>query len=138
MIRWQRRLGFTYATRTREHNVTEDQIYYRKQSPSQTLETARKQMASQEMWGGPPSNFLSSHIPKVQAFIHRRPLTADESVELKRIEFTTKVEPDRGCIPYSPSWLIDPNDPSTEREGLWNEDGYAKIKVKVTFCNQVE
>jgi hypothetical protein len=118
--------------------VTEEQIYYRKQSPSQTAETAKKQIASQEMWGEPPSNFLSSHIPKVQAFIYPRPLTEYESISLKRIEFTTKVEPDRCCIPYSPSWSIDPNDPSTEREGLWNEDGYAKIKVKITFCNQVD
>ena len=118
--------------------MTEEQIYHRKQSPSQTAETARKQIDSQEIWGGPPSNFLSSHIPKVQAFIHRRLLTENESIELKRIEFTTKVEPDRCGIPYSPTWSIDPNDPSTEREGLWNEDGYTKIKVQVTFCNQVD
>lgn len=118
--------------------VTEEKIYYRKQSPSQTAETARKQIASQEMWGGPPQNFMPSHIPKVQAYIHRQPLTEDQSINLKRIEFTTKVEPDRGCIPFSPSWSIDPNDPTTEREGLWNEDGYAKIKVKITDCNQIE
>jgi hypothetical protein len=118
--------------------VTEEQIYYRKQSPSQTAETAKKQIASQEMWGGPPQNFMPSHIPKVQAFIYRQPLTEDQSINLKRIEFTTKVEPDRGCIPFSPSWSIDPKDPTTEREGLWNEDGYAKIKVTITDCNQIE
>ncbi len=35
-------------------------------------------------------------------------------------------------------WSINPNDPTTEREGLWNEDGYAKIKVKITYCNQFD
>ena len=100
MLRWQRRLGFTYATRSRNTTVTEDQIYYRKQSPSQTAETAKKQIASQEMWGGPPQNFMPSHIPKVQAYIYLKPLTEDQSIGLKRIEFTTKVKPDRGCIPF--------------------------------------
>ena len=28
MLRWQRRLGFTYATRSRNTTVTEEQIYY--------------------------------------------------------------------------------------------------------------
>jgi hypothetical protein len=118
--------------------VTEEQIYFRQQSPSQTVETARKQIASQEMWGGPPNYFIPSHIPKVQAYIHRRPLTEDESAKLRRIAFTTKVEPDRCGNPYSPSWSIDLNDPTTQREGLWNEDGYAKIKVTITDCTQIE
>jgi hypothetical protein len=66
--------------------VPEEQIYYRKQSPSQTAETARKQIASQEMWGGPPSNFLSSHIsagfkkiPEISFVIARRAIFDEAS-----------------------------------------------------------
>ncbi len=43
------------------------------------------------------------------------------------------------CLGYHPHfayWSIDPNDLTTKREGLWNEDGYAKIKVTITYRNQ--
>jgi hypothetical protein len=37
MIRWQRRLAFTYAVRKIEIDVTEEQIYYRKLHKQQKL-----------------------------------------------------------------------------------------------------
>ena len=49
MLRWQRRLGFTYATRSRNTTVTEDQIYYRKQSPSQTAEIIQQRIRFEEV-----------------------------------------------------------------------------------------
>jgi hypothetical protein len=47
------------------------------------------------------------------------------------VEFITDVEPDRGCHPDIPTW-------SGERVGVLNEDGYAKIKVQIKFCNQLD
>lgn len=119
--------------------MTEGQIYHRAESGSQTREDAMKQIASQEMWGGPARNNVPSHIPKVKAWINELSLTTDpktqKSIKEKGIEFTTMVKPDRCCRPHLPTWSNDPNQP--DREGVRTEDGYAKIKVRTGFCNQV-
>ena len=109
--------------------MTSEPIFHRNESESQTVEDARRQIESQEMWGGPPRNYLSSHIPKVKAYTNALPLINLETKE-KGIEFTTAVEPDRGTRPGLALW-------SGNREGVRNEDGYAKIKVQVKFCNQL-
>jgi hypothetical protein len=106
--------------------VTGNPIYHRRQSTSQTVEDARKQVDSQEMWGGPSKNFLSSNLPKVKAFWNE----LDRNAQCG-IEFTTEVKPDLNGHPVYVFW-------SGDREGVLNEDGYAKIKVKITFCNQLD
>jgi hypothetical protein len=93
---------------------------------TQQKEVAIKQIASQEMWGGPARNFLNSDRPKVKAFKNQL-----DRESLRGIEFTTKVEPDPTGHPVYEFW-------SGDRDGIRNEDGYAKIKVKITFCNQVD
>jgi hypothetical protein len=69
------------------------------------------------------------------AYINCLPLTNDCKTKQKGIEFTTAVEPDQGCHPYRPTW-------SGEREGVRNEEVngkmYAKIKVQIKFCNQLD
>jgi hypothetical protein len=106
--------------------VTEGQIYHRKQGTNlEDVETARKQIDSQELWGGPARNFLQSNIPKVKAYL--RQLPPDNT----GIEFETAVEPDRNTPPGVVYW-------SGDREGVRNEGGYAKIKVQILFCNQFE
>jgi hypothetical protein len=55
---------------------------------------------------------------------------ANEFHKQRGIEFTTAVPPD----PYHPAFVFW----SGEREGVRNEDGYAKISVSITFCNQLE
>ncbi len=99
-----------------------------------------KQITSQEMWGGPARNNVPSNIPKVKAWINELSLVTDPAtkklIKEKGIEFTTQVKPDRGCRPHLPTWSNDPGEP--ERDGVWNEDGYAKIKVRTGFCNQVD
>jgi hypothetical protein len=42
-----------------------------------------------------------------------------------------QVPPDSGTRPGLAYW-------SGEREGVRNEDGYAKIRVRITFCNQLD
>jgi hypothetical protein len=111
--------------------VTEEPIYHRTQSDSQTIEDAKKQIASQEIWGGPARNCYFSDIPKVKAYTKVLPLTEDRSTKKLGIEFTTAVEPDRGTRPGLAYW-------SGDRDGVRNEDEYAKIKVAITFCNQLE
>jgi hypothetical protein len=106
--------------------VTEKQIYHRTASKSQTADDAIKQIASQEMWGGPARNCFFSDIPKVKAFSKKFDRTTERG-----IEFTTEVEPDRGSRPGLVYW-------SGEREGVRNEDDWAKIEVQIKFCNQLE
>jgi hypothetical protein len=106
--------------------VTEEPIYHRKESDSQTVEDAKKQIAGQEIWGGPARNCFFSDIPKVKAFSKKFDRTTERG-----IEFTTAVEPDRGTRPGLVYW-------SGEREGVRNEDDWAKIKVQIKFCNQLE
>ncbi|WP_295614614.1 hypothetical protein [Chamaesiphon sp. GL140_3_metabinner_50] len=106
--------------------MTEEPIYHRKESDSQTVDDAKKQIASQEIWGGPARNCFFSDIPKVKAFSKKFDRTTERG-----IEFTTSVEPDRGTRPGLVYW-------SGEREGVRNEDDWAKIKVQIKFCNQLE
>jgi hypothetical protein len=59
------------------------------------------------------------------------PLTEDLSTKKLGIEFTTSVKPDLCTRPGLAYW-------SGDRDGVRNEDEYAKIKVAITFCNQLE
>ncbi len=112
--------------------MTEGQTYHRKQSDSQTVEAARAQIASQEMWGGPARNIFQSHIPKVKAFRDKLPQDQNGIRTKTGIEFSTEVEPDRNTKPGGVLYW------SGEREGVRNEDEWAKIKVKILFCNQFD
>jgi hypothetical protein len=110
--------------------VTQGQIYHREKSSSQTADVARQQLASQEMWGGPFKNYLGgTDIPKVKAYMHQLPLLNDRETKQSGIEFTTLVEVD-SYHPHFAYW-------SGDRDGVSNEDGYAKIDVRITYCNQV-
>lgn len=87
------------------------------------------QIASQEMWGGPKRNHVSSDKPVINAWVGKIPRERE-----KGIEFTTLVEPNSGGHPVWAEWSIREG----EREGVWVEDEYAKIKVSITFCNQLD
>ncbi len=103
--------------------MTEDRIYHRRETD---LETIKKQLASQEIWGGPFKNYMGGiDIPKVKAYLNELMLKEDRINERSRVEFTTEVEPD-SFHPVFAYW-------SGKREGVRNEDGYAKIKVRITF-----
>jgi hypothetical protein len=107
--------------------VTGEPIYHRRKSPtSQTEDDARKQIASQEMWGKECRNTASGLYPAVKAWHNKI-----NQVSQLGIEFTTKVDPDSNNHPHFAYW-------SGDRDGVINEDGYAKIKVTITFCNQVK
>ncbi len=111
--------------------MTEEPIYHRWKSDSQTAEDARKQIASQEMWGGPTRNYMPSDLPRVKAYTDELPVIRNLGIKRAGIEFTTEVTPDSSTRPGLAYW-------SGEREGVRNEDGYAKIKVRTTFCNQLD
>jgi hypothetical protein len=109
--------------------VTQGQIYHREKSSSQTADVARKQIASQEMWGGSFRNYMGgSDIPRVKAYLNQLPLLNDLQTQQSGIEFTTLVEVDS----YHPKFAYW----SGDRDGIRNEDGYAKIDVRITYCNQ--
>jgi hypothetical protein len=105
--------------------VTPEPIYHRRKSSSQTEEDARKQIASQEMWGTECRNTASGLFPAVKAWRNQ----IDRKSQ-RGIEFITTVDPDPNNHPHFAYW-------SGDREGVRNEDGYAKIKVTIVFCNQV-
>jgi hypothetical protein len=88
-----------------------EQIYHRKESDSQTAEVARRQIESQEIWGGPCRNFMYSDIPKVKAYPNRLPIKKDLVTQERGIEFKTKAEPDRGLPRGIILW-------SSNREGV--------------------
>lgn len=111
--------------------VSEEQIYRREESRSQTVETAKLQQKSQEIWGGPCTGTYQSDIPKVKAYVGELPMKFDQTAKIRGLEFLTEVPPDSGTRPGLAYW-------SGKREGVRNEDGYAKIKVSITFCNQLD
>jgi hypothetical protein len=115
--------------------VTERQIYHRIQTPSQTTETALLQIQSQEIWGKPTRGTMWSDIPKVKAYLHELPLSIDRETQKIGIEFRTTIEPDRNTSNNKPGSVVYW---SGDREGVRNEDDYAKIKVRITYCNQVD
>jgi hypothetical protein len=59
------------------------------------------------------------------------PLQADQTAKIRGLEFVTQVSPDSGTRPGLAYW-------SGKREGFRNEDGYAKIKVRITLFNQLD
>ena len=116
-----------------QSNVTEGQTYHRKQSRQpDDVAIARAQIASQELWGGPARNFFQSHIPKVKAYSDKLPQDQNGIRMTTGIEFNTEVEPDRNTKPGGAVYW------SGERDGIRNEDEYAKINVRITYCNQFD
>jgi hypothetical protein len=111
--------------------MTEEQIYRREESPSHTIEDAKRQKESQEIWGGPCRGPFQSDIPRVKVYVGELPLQANQKAKIRGLEFLTQVPPDSGTRPGLAYW-------SGEREGVRNEDGYAKIRVRITFCNQLD
>jgi hypothetical protein len=123
LLRYEGDYAFAFATQTRENNVPEESIYHRREPD---LEIIQKQLASQEIWGGPFQNYMGgSDIPKVKAYLNESMLKEDRKNERSRVEFTTDVATD-SFHPVFAYW-------SGNRKGVVNEDGYAKIKVRITF-----
>lgn len=96
--------------------MSEDQIYRREESRSQTVETARLQKQSQEIWGGPYTGTDQSDIPKVKAYVGELPMKVDKTTKIRGLEFLTEVPPDSGTRPGLAYW-------SGNREDVRNEDG---------------
>lgn len=96
--------------------------YHRKESTTQTVEIAKLQEESLEVWGKEPKG---SYFPTVQAY--KRYLPKDE----RGIEFDSHVEPNPDGHPHRASW-------SGERPGILkrkDEKGeYVAIEV-IAFKN---
>jgi hypothetical protein len=113
--------------------VTERLIYHRLETPSQTAETALRQIDSQQIWGSAARGGMWSNIPKVKAYSRTLPLSDDRVTKRRGIEFKTTVTPDPNTKPGGIVYW------SGERTGVRTDaDGYAKIEVEIWFCNQVE
>jgi hypothetical protein len=80
-----------------------------------STEIARLIEQSNEVWGKEP---LGSATPQVQAHVGNLPAGC------RGIEFVTEVKPSPGTPDHEARWR-----PGTH--GVWEEDGFAKIKVKV-------
>ena len=92
-------------------------IYYRKESPTQTVADAKKQEETGEFWG---QSKAWNAIIKVRAY--DGPLPPGE----RGVEFETDILPDPGQSPGQPTWGA-----TGPRPGVVIEDGWAKIKGRV-------
>lgn len=104
--------------------MANDQVYHRKQSPSQRPSVAAEQQRTGEVWGS--FNRVMggwSPFPSVDAYVG--PLRDGET----GIEFTTDVPPDGNTSRYRARW-------TGPRDGVIVEGEYAKIKVAVTKNTQ--
>jgi hypothetical protein len=101
-----------------------DRLYHRLENErTQTVEDARLQEASGELWGHVPRyGYLD---PVVQAY--DGPLPQDA----RGIEFTTDVEPEPNSAPGRADWR-------GPRPGVVVEDDTAKIRIRVTKNTQTE
>ena len=98
------------------------QKFHRLESPTQTPATARQQVASQEIWGKTPRGGIH---PTVQAY--RGPLPRGA----RGVEFETDVPTNNPHGP--PGWSVGGGG---ARPGLREEDGFAKLCVRVTKNTQ--
>jgi uncharacterized protein YigE (DUF2233 family) len=76
-----------------------------------------------------------SDIPKVKAYLYKLPLSIDRETKRIGIEFRTTIEPDRNTGNNKPGSVVYW---SGEREGVLIDDDYAKIKVRIIYCNQFD
>jgi hypothetical protein len=74
---------------------------------------------------------MCSDIPKVKAYLGYLEMSKSTGAKELGLEFVTEVRPDRCVPPPLVYW-------SGEREGVHIEDGYAKISIRIVFCNQVD
>jgi hypothetical protein len=94
--------------------------FNRQESPTQTVDVAAKQVASQEIWGKPRQN---SDIPQVQAYPGALPPNT------RGVEFGTEIEPTPNSAPSEVRWM-------EGTPGVRVEDGYAKISVRIVANTQ--
>ena len=102
-------------------SASDEHLYHRLESPSQSPADAAQQQISGEIWG---QASIWSATPKVKAY--RGPLLPGK----RGVEFVTDVPPDVGSAPYRPEW-------SGPRPGVEVAGGFAKINVVVTKNTQV-
>jgi hypothetical protein len=93
--------------------------YHRIESPTQTVEDAKLQETSNEIWGKPARG---SDIPKVKAYVGALP------PDKRGCEFTTDIQPDPNCPPGSAFW-------SGFRLGVSLREDVAILKV-LTIVNR--
>lgn len=99
--------------------MSELRTYHRVESPTQTVEDAKLQETSQEIWGRPARG---SDIPKVKAYEGSLPLGK------RGVEFTTDIEADL-ATPYKSAYWSGP------RTGVIIRDDIAILKV-LTVVNR--
>lgn len=90
--------------------------YHRVATNTQTLEDARRQIASQEVWGRPG---IGSDRPAVKAYVG--PLRPG----IDGIEFDTDVPRNRDGHPTIAEW-------SGPRQGVVVKEGFARIRATIT------
>jgi hypothetical protein len=98
--------------------------YHRRESPTQTVEIARMQCTSQEVWGKARRMPYASETLQVKAYNGPLPPGA------RGIEFMTEVEPDKFCPPGWSCW-------SQGKDGVRYNDEFAIISVIITNCTQL-
>lgn len=96
-------------------------LFYRRESSTQTVQVAQRQVESGEIWGRAPRY---SDAPTVQAYRGALPGNT------RGIEFRTDVPPDPGSPPRQAQW-------TGPRPGVRVEGEFAKITVEITRNTQV-
>jgi hypothetical protein len=88
--------------------------YYRIETDANVVDL---QVQSREIWGKASRNFYQSPYPQVQAYTRWTGIGNQRG-----IKFMTEVAPDSSSPPGRARW-------SGDREGVWIDDEYAKIKA---------
>ena len=96
--------------------------FHRKESKSQAIEDALKQVASQEIWGSIPNN--GGKWPTVQAY------PGNLSRTIRGIEFSTDIESAKGSCPIEARWYLELT-PGVEERHDDHGNQYACISADV-------
>jgi HEAT repeat protein len=123
----QEPISVNYQDATFYENEFNIPVYHRLESSSQTIEVAKLQEESLEIWGGVSKNYSGSKIPIVKA--HRGFLPKGS----RGIEFTTNIPPDSETRPPFAYW-------NGNREELTIKGDMAILKVLTVnnFQKQVQ
>jgi hypothetical protein len=103
--------------------------FSRRESPSQTRETAVLQVQSGEIWGAAPRGYIQSSFLIVKAY--RGQLAQTNSVRDRGIEFTTSTKPFPCGSPFEARWYY-PETPGVFLRKNTEGDEFAAIQANVT------
>ena len=97
--------------------------FHRRESPSQTVDDAKRQGASMEIWGALARNTAQSNLPCVKAYRNKLPIGQ------RGVDFETNVAPEPGSgAPNEARWYLNIT-PGVEKRTDAAGTEYAAIRL---------